>query len=105
MPERGLFADQGGVWRREEAKVDRLEEARRELAIKTRNEIEEETAYKWAARAVAAIEVYLTDGGLRWRLDAEHYLDEAFEHGALADGSGRVLAAVREWVRQNTPTL
>jgi len=77
-----------------------LDEARVELAHKTRAQIEEETAYKWAARAVAAHERYQQTSQVRWLRDFEHYLDEAAEHAALADSTGAVLGAVLAWTRQ-----
>jgi len=83
---------------------DLLAEAEREIRQKPREQIEEETAFKWAARAVAAYRVFRS-GHMRdqWLRDAEHYQDEACEHAALADHSGEVLRAVREWMRRYIP--
>jgi hypothetical protein len=82
--------------------MDRLDEARRELNERTREQIEEETAYKWAARAVAAYEnhVRAPSDATTWLLDADSYMHEAIEHAALADRTGDVLWNVRRWVRQ-----
>lgn len=80
-----------------------LEEARCEVADKTRDQIEEETAYKWAARAVAAYERHAKSDGAMWLRDAVTYFDEAVEHAALADRSGLVLHAVRQWVDAHVP--
>ena len=75
-----------------------LDDARREIAEKSRAEIEEETAWKWAARAVATYQGF---GGSLF--DAAHYYEEAIEHAALADHSGELLRGVREWVHQYVP--
>ena len=82
---------------------DLLAEARREILSKSCGEIERETAFKWAARAVAAYTIFRETRLHRWLRDSEQYLDEAFEHAALADGSGEALRAVREWVHQYIP--
>ena len=88
--------------------VTLLDDARVELAQKTRSQIEEETAYKWAARAVAAYENLVKSGddahaALRWLRDFEHYRDESTEHAALADDTGSVLQAVRAWMLPHVP--
>lgn len=91
-----------------------LDDARIELAHKTRGQIEEETAYKWAARAVAAYEFFVKIGStattddaravaVRWLRDSENYFTESIEHASLADDTGAVLQAVREWMRQYVP--
>jgi hypothetical protein len=82
-----------------------LDEARRELGEKTRSQIEEETAYKWAERSVAAYERYVLGGSSAptWLRDAQHYADEAIEHASLADRSGDVLRSVRRWIRHFVP--
>lgn len=81
-----------------------LDDARQELAQWSRQEIETATAYKWAARAVAAYEqlVQAPSGhtsAQRWLHDWWHYFDEAVEHAALADDTGDVLRAVRAWIQ------
>lgn len=80
-----------------------LEEARREVDEKTRGQIEEETAYRWAARAVAAYEHHEQTGGEMWLRDAIDYMHEATEHAAFADTTGRVLRDVRQWVHRYVP--
>jgi hypothetical protein len=81
-----------------------LDDARRELAQKSRSQIEAETAYKWAARAVAAYERFLQDRRvLRWLNDCQEYAHEAVEHAALADSTGDTLRAVRAWMRPYIP--
>jgi hypothetical protein len=81
----------------EQPTVDaRLFEAARELSQKTRLQIEAETAWKWAARAI------VTDSYGRI-VDASTYWGEALEHAALADATGAILAEVRAWMRQYIP--
>jgi hypothetical protein len=81
-----------------------LDDARRELAEKSRGQIDTETAWKWAARAVAACQ--LAREAPRPELatalvcDMNYYADEAIEHAALADSTGATLQAVRAWMRQ-----
>ena len=85
--------------------MDLLADAQRELAQKSRSQIEEETAFKWAARAVAAYRQVRVPPyqKARWLRDADHYKEEALEHAAMADESGEVLRAVREWMQQYIP--
>ena len=84
---------------------DLLAEARRELSQKSRSQIEEETAFKWAARSVAAYEAFRSTNRAMWLRDAEHYYEEAIEHSALADPhSGDVLRDVIAWVHRYIPS-
>lgn len=55
-----------------------------ELRVKTLEEIESETAYAWASRALAALQFYQSTGDLRWLLNCETYKGEALEHAAFA---------------------
>jgi len=73
-----------------------LQEARRDVASKPRSVIHHDSAWKWAALAIAAY-----DGGLR--ADAVDYYHEAIEHAALADRSGHLLWTVRAWVHHYIP--
>lgn len=78
--------------------------AHAELANKTRKQIEEETAYRWAARAIAAFQLSVnSQQHERWMRDAADYYHEAVEHAALADESGDLLRRVRQWVHQHVP--
>ena len=61
-----------------------LANARAELRNKSCAQIEWETAAKWAARAVAAMELYSTTGELRWALLSGEFRAEAIEHAAAA---------------------
>ena len=83
--------------------MTQLDEARHEVQDKTRSQIEEETAYKWAACAVAAHENYELTDNVSWLRDCQDYFHEAVEHAALADQSGAVLRAVRTWVHRYIP--
>ena len=87
--------------------IDILHDARHEVGVKSRSQIEEETAYKWAARAIVAYETYVrtqrpkympSAGSEVYLRDAGDYYHEAIEHAALADESGDVLRDVREFV-------
>ena len=80
-----------------------LPDARREILQKTRSEIEEETAVRWAERAVAAYQLSSMQQDNRYLRDAGDYYHEAVEHAALADHSGEVLRRVREWVHRFVP--
>jgi hypothetical protein len=85
-----------------------LADARHELAHKTRQDVDRETAWKWAARAVAAYQrsQHSTDplrDAMSWIRDAQDYYHEAIEHAALADHSGEVLRVVREWIHRHVP--
>jgi len=76
----------------------KLEEALKELAEKSLNDIQIETAWKWASRAAASYKNSLNARGkdrmLYWALGEEYY-HEAVEHAALAD-SESFLKEVRE---------
>jgi len=78
--------------------------AQHEIAYKSREQIEEETAWKWAARAVASYQEFRRSNFHRWLMDAADYAHEAIEHGALADYDGAVLRAVRNWMARYIPT-
>ena len=73
-----------------------LLEARGDVASKPRSVINRESAWRWAALAVAASE-------LRLFSDAVDYAHEAVEHAAQADETGTELRAVRDWLRVRVP--
>lgn len=79
-----------------------LAEARLEISQKTLKEIELETAWRWAARAVAAYELW-AGGNREMYHDAVCYIGEAYEHSVFADETGETLRAVRAWVHQHVP--
>lgn len=62
-----------------------VEMAKLELSRKTMNEIQKETAWKWASRAVAAFELSLTkDAGNKicHFFDGKEFMSESLEHAA-----------------------
>jgi uncharacterized protein YyaL (SSP411 family) len=59
-----------------------LDDARRELRIKTKEMIDAETADVWGARAVAAFELFRATGDIGWLQCAAEYKHEAIEHAA-----------------------
>ncbi len=78
-------------------------DADRELDAKGRKQLDEETAYKWGARAVAAYRRWEATKDPEWLADAESYYHEGVEHAALSDHDGGVLARFHEWFHQNVP--
>lgn len=62
--------------------IERLDNARAELHMKTKAVIDTETAATWGARAVAAWEKYAVTGDLRFRDQCVEYRHEALEHAA-----------------------
>lgn len=90
--------------------MDPLVEARDELLRKSREQIEQETAYKWAARSVAAYQLAqkvlrygVQPASVRLLRDAAHYYEEALEHAAMSDNSGAAVREVRDWVYRYVP--
>jgi hypothetical protein len=73
-----------------------LLEARGDVQAKPRAQINVESAWRWAALAVAACEAGLCT-------DAVDYFHEAIEHAALGDPSGAELVRVRAWVSARVP--
>lgn len=63
-----------------------LEAARKELNEKSLEQIQKETAYKWASRALAARELF--DQDQQFILDYNEYVHEALEHAALVEEDG-----------------
>ncbi len=80
-----------------------IESARKEVLGKSHGQIEEETAWKWASRAIACFEIYQATGVMAWLKDSEDYYHEAIEHAAFADKSCGVLQAVRDWMDEAIP--
>lgn len=82
-----------------------LADARVEVARKSRELIHEDTAWKWAARAIVAFELHERgpSDATDWLIDAADFYHEALEHAAVADHSGDVLRRVREWIHRYVP--
>ena len=72
-----------------------------ELRKKSRSQIDRETAFKWAARSLAALELadqaMSPEERLGFYLDAEDYLHEAMEHAATSLDLGLV-EEIRGWL-------
>ena len=83
-----------------------LQEALAEVTQRTKHEIESETAWRWAARAVACVRmIEQTDGPLRvrWIAEAVQYGHEAIEHAASA--GVEVLRAIQAQLASESPVL
>jgi len=77
-----------------------LAEAREEVLAKSHARIEEDTAWKWAARAIACHALWKETREDHWIEEAEDYRHEAIEHAAFANDG--VLATVRRWIETRT---
>lgn len=62
--------------------AERLAAARQELAAKSPEQIDADTAAVWGARAVAAFELYRTTGNAGWYAEARVFRHEAIEHAS-----------------------
>ncbi len=62
-----------------------IDAARNELDYKSKEQIERETALKWAARAIAAYRLFIETGDHTYMWDAVDYHHEAVEHAAETD--------------------
>jgi hypothetical protein len=70
-------------------KMLKIEVAKEELSQKNFNQIQTETAWKWASRAAASFENCLTEKGsskFASFVIGEEYFHEAVEHAALVQG-------------------
>lgn len=76
-----------------------LESALVEVQTKTAGQIQQETAYKWASRAVACFVLHRKTGDTRWLLRGEDYKHEAIEHAAFADDNGATMFTIRAQMR------
>ncbi len=88
-----------------------VKEAKAEVKQKSSAQIEKETAYKWAARAVACLELQLEamkdnrkgEGGDYVELWKRRYYDyehEALEHAATAKDEGHTLDTITQWLEE-----
>jgi hypothetical protein len=59
-------------------------EAKKEVQEKTDEQIEEETAYKWGARAVACFELFNETEALNWLIRGFDNRHESMEHASFA---------------------
>jgi len=77
-----------------------LEDARAEVREKSHLKIEEDTAWRWAARSVACHELWRETGEESWLKAAEDYRHEAIEHAAFSWDD--VLPDVKRWIEVQT---
>lgn len=82
-----------------------VQEALAELTQRTKQDIEAETAWKWAARAGAAVRLANADGAnrLRWIADAVEYGHEAIEHAGSV--GPELLTEIRARLAAESPAL
>lgn len=73
-----------------------LKAAATELSEKTDSDIQTETAYKWASRAIVCYRLFRATKKLRWLQRAEDYRHEAIEHASLADDGYETLKLLTE---------
>ena len=71
-----------------------LKTALAEVQEKSPEQIESDTAKKWAARALACYQLYRETSLGVWLLRAEDYGHEAIEHAALVRDEGATLREV-----------
>lgn len=74
-----------------------LAKADAELRAKSLADIQLDTAYTWASRAVVAMRFYQNTGETRWWSDAREYAHEAIEHAAL-NGDPVLVQAIEQAV-------
>ena len=77
--------------------------AMKEVQAKSEPQIEVETAYKWASRALACYQLYRATRDLAWFLRAEQYRHEAFEHAAVAGDEGHTLQSIEVTIGKFRP--
>lgn len=77
---------------------DDIKEAIKEVKEKTKQQVDIDTAHKWANRAIACLLIAKqTEEGkerLKWIDFADDYRHEALEHAATADDDGKTLKEV-----------
>lgn len=85
--------------RSEEQRVNLLLDAAVEIRTKSHAEIESDTAWKWAARAIIAFEISSQNNSrkLYFYQQGEDYLHEAIEHAASASQMQEI-SEIRKWV-------
>lgn len=77
-----------------------VEEALKEVQEKKEEEIEIETAYKWASRSIACYKLYEKTKELKWFIQAEDYFHECLEHASLAKDMGETLKIIESEVKK-----
>ena len=74
-----------------------------EVQTKSEKQIEQETAYRWCARALACYSLYGKTGQAKLLLEAERFADEAKEHAAMASDRGVTLHLVESTIDRVRP--
>src|SRR6266403_953682 len=82
-----------------------LEAARKELKDKTETQIEEETAAKWAARAIVCYEKCAEGGSVEMFSRGDDNYHEALEHAALSENTSLVSEVKLEIVEKRKKCL
>jgi hypothetical protein len=89
-----------------------VESALEEVSSKTDKDIEEETAWKWASRAVACYKNFVATNDKKWLLRVDSYSQEALEHAALVRDGGATVGQVEKAMTdaiaslvENLPTM
>jgi hypothetical protein len=80
--------------------ADHIDTAYKTLAVKTKEQIDEETAYVWGARAVVAFTRFNETHKSQWLVDAIEYAHEMCEHAA--GGPPGTLERVRAELKELT---
>jgi hypothetical protein len=73
-----------------------INSALEELKTKTLDQIQRETAIKWAGRALAARQLGLENNDQQLLSDSNEYVHEALEHAALVEDSGEFLVEIKK---------
>ena len=79
--------------------------AKRELQDKAQDEIERETAIKWAARAIAAYIIAREQHNVAVISEADEYRGEALEHAAKAGDFGRLAGTLQRQIDKYRPII
>ena len=72
---------------------------------KEEEEVEIETAYKWASRAIACFQLHAETKLTKWLIKGEDYRHEALEHAALAKDRGDTLNIIEDEIEKHRTTL
>lgn len=82
-----------------------VDAAKKEVQEKQEEEIEVETAYKWASRAIACFQLHAETELVKWLIKGEDYRHEALEHAALAKDGGDTLNAIEKEIEKHRTTV
>lgn len=82
-----------------------IKAALKEVQEKDEEDIEIETSYKWASRAIACFQLYTETELVTWLLKGEDYRHEALEHAALAKDHGKTLNIIDKEIEKHRATI